>query len=161
MIKRILLPTAAAAMLLSGPVFAQPGPGGPGGYQAAPNGDFGPERGIQRRLQGLHDRLGISPAQQPQWDAVVGTLRENAQAMRGSPALQAVRSGRLNAVQELQALSDLARQRADAMQRLIPAVDALYAALSPEQRQVADQALQRLVHRGDHWGGHWGEHRHG
>ena len=154
MIKRILLPAAAAAMLLSGPVFAQGGPAGPDGYQGAPRGDFGPEHGIQRRLQGLHDRLGITPAQQPQWDAVVGTLRENAQAMRGSPALQAVRSGRLNAVQELHALSDLARQRADAMQRLIPAVDGLYAVLSPEQRQIADQAMQRLIHHGRHWGEH-------
>ncbi len=79
---------------------------------------------------------------------MVGALRENVAAMRANPARQAVRSGRLDGVQELHALSDLARQRADAMQRLIPPVEALYAVLSPEQRQVADQAMQRLMRRG-------------
>ncbi len=87
------------------------------------------------------------PAQQPQWDAVVATLRENAQSMRASPALQALRSGQLNAVQALRASADLAQQRADNMARLVPAVDALYASLSPPQRQEADQVMQRFVHR--------------
>ncbi len=152
MFRRILLPAAAAAVLLSTPVFAQGGPGNPDGYQSAPRGDFGPAQGVQQRIQGrlqkFHDRLGITPAQQPQWDAVAAALRENAQAMRGSPALQAVRSGQLNAVQEMHAFADVARQRADAAQRMIPPVEALYAVLSPQQRQAADQALNQMMHRG-------------
>lgn len=148
MFKRILLPAAAAAVLLSTPVFAQGGPATPDGYQPAPRGDFRPAQRIQGRLQKFHDSLGITPAQQPQWDAVVATLRENAQAMRGSPARQAVRSGQLNAVQDMHAFADLARQRADAAQRMIPPVEALYAVLSPQQRQTADRALDRMMHRG-------------
>jgi hypothetical protein len=152
MFKQILLPAAAAAVLLSTPVFAQGNPPFPDNYQTAPRGDFGRAHRIQERLQRLHDRLGITPAQQPQWDAVVATLRENAQAMRGSPARQAIRSGQLNAVQDMHAFADLAHQRADAVQRMIPPVEALYAALSPQQRQTADQVLNRVMHH---------EHRHG
>ncbi len=100
---------------------------------------------MQHRLTEVHDRLGITPAQQPQWDALVGTLRDNAVAMRANPAVQAIRSGRLDAVQEMRAAADLARQRADAMQRTLPAVEALYAVLSPEQRQMADQEVNRMI----------------
>ena len=147
MLTRTFLTTLTAAVLISTASFAQAAPSTPDGYQAAPSSDFRPERGMQHRLQQLHDRLAITPAQQPQWDAVIATLRDNVQAMRGNPALQAVRSGQLNAPQELRAASDLATQRADALQRMIPPVDALYAALSPEQRQIADREIDRMMHQ--------------
>ena len=148
MLKRIFLPTLATAVLISTASFAQAPTVAPNGHQAPPRGDFRPERGIQHRLQRLHERLAITPAQQPQWEAVVAALRENAVAMRGNPSWQAVRSGRLSAPQELRAVSDLAQQRADAMQRMVPPVDALYAALSPEQRQIADKAIDKAMRRG-------------
>lgn len=158
MLKRVLFPAAAAAMLLSGPVFAQNGPGGfttpVQGYQGPQTGNFGPGHGIQFRLQKLHDRLGITPAQQPQWDNLAGSIRQAAQVVRGSPAAQALRSGDLNAVQKLQAMADLAGLRAQAMQQVVPAAQALYAALSPQQRQTADAMLQRFGHHERH------HHRH-
>ncbi len=144
MVKGFVFALAASAVLLSAaPVLAQPVP-----ETSAPQA-AGPMRGrMQHRLQALHDRLGITPAQQPQWDAVMATLRENMQALRASPAVQAMRSGQLTGVQALRAGADVARQRADGMQRMIPPVESLYGTLSPEQRQVADREIGKMLHLG-------------
>lgn len=141
MFKRLLLPAIATAVLLSSASIAQ----------TAPGADTPPPQtelrhgGMAGRLTRLHDRIGITAAQQPQWDAVVATLRESARAMRADPDRRALRNGGLPMPQELRAVAELARQRADAMQRLIPPVDALYAALSPDQQHVADQEIQSLM----------------
>jgi protein CpxP len=103
---------------------------------------------MRERLQQVHDRLAITPAQQPQWDAVVAALRENAQSMRANPATAAIRGGHLTAVQDLHAASDLAHARADALQRMISPVEALYATLSPEQQRTADETLAKAMHAG-------------
>ena len=154
MFRRFIAPAAALAVLASAPVFAQPAPAPDTGYQSpAQSSSRGPahdQRRIGARVQKLHDRLGITAAQQPQWDAVVAAMRDNAAAMRANPAVQAIRRGKLNAVQELNAAADVAHARADALQRMIPTVEALYASLSPEQQRTADQALDRMMHAGGH-----------
>ena len=138
MIYRFALPLA---MLAATPVFAQSAPA-PEASAAAP----ARSNAMRDRLQQVHDRLGITPAQQPQWDAVVAALRDNAVALRANPAGAAVRSGSLDAVAELRAASDLARARADALARMVPPVEALYASLSPEQQHTADQVLDQAMH---------------
>lgn len=150
MFKRTVLSAVAASILATTTVFAQVAPDATAPAPRAARGDLHRAEWMQHRLREAHERLGITAAQQPQWDALVGTLRDNAMSMRANPAAQAIRSGRLDAIQELRAAADLARQRADAMQRTIPAVEALYAVLSPEQRQTADREINRMVHRGGH-----------
>ena len=136
MLYRFVLPLA---LLVATPVFAQTAPD-----------STAPRIGQMReRLQQVHDRLAITPAQQPQWDAVVAVLRDNARSMRANPATAAIRSGHLTAVQELHAASDLAHARADALQRMIPPVEALYATLSPEQQHTADETLAKAMHAGN------------
>ncbi len=103
---------------------------------------------MRERLQKIHDRLAITPAQEPKWDAVVAMLRENAQAMRANPASTALRGGKLTAVEDLRAAADVAHARADALQRMIPPVEALYASLSPDQRHAADETLSRAMRGG-------------
>lgn len=140
---RLALPLA---LLAATPVFAQTAPA-PAAATSV-RGDH-----MRERLQKIHDRLAITPAQQPQWDAVLAALRENAQAMRANPASAALRTGKLTAVQDLNAAADLARARADGLQRMIPSVEALYASLSPDQQHAADETLARAMHGGWRQGG--------
>ena len=141
MLYRFVLPLA---LLVAMPVFAQTAP------EPTAQARGGPMR---ERLQQVHDRLAITPAQQPQWDAVVAALRDNARSMRANPATAAIRSGHLTAVQDLHAAADLAHARADALQRMIPPVEALYASLSPEQQRTADETLAKAMHAGKVAGG--------
>ena len=141
----ILIPFA---LCIGMSVFAQTAAQDAPTQQTATQGDVGGK--LQHRLQVAHDRLGITPAQQPQWDTVVATLRDNMREMRASPAVQAIRSGQLNGAPAVRAAADAAKLRADAMQRMVPAVDGLYTVLSPEQRQVADREIGHMMHRGEH-----------
>ncbi|MGI4793274.1 MAG: Spy/CpxP family protein refolding chaperone [Janthinobacterium lividum] len=148
-------------LLAATPAFAQTAAATDAPVAAAPDSAATPGHGrggyMSERLQKIHDRLAITPAQEPKWDAVVATLRENAQAMRANPASTALRGGKLTAVQDLRAAADLARVRADALQRMIPPVDALYATLSPDQQRAADETLSRAMRGGPKHEGH----RHG
>ena len=148
MLHKTVLSAVAASILATTSVFAQIPPGANAPIAPPTSGDLRSGDGMRHRVRELHDRLGISPAQQPQWDALIGTLRDNAAAMRASPAVQAVRSGQLDAVQALRAAADVARQRADAMQRTIAPLEALYAVMSPEQRRMADTDLVEFLHAG-------------
>lgn len=161
MLYRFALPLL---LLAATPAFAQTAAATDAPVAAAPDATATPNATARRghgqggymreRLQKIHDRLAITPAQEPKWDAVVATLRENAQAMRANPASTALRGGKLTAVQDLRAAADLARARADALQRMIPPVDALYATLSPDQQRAADETLSRAMRGGQKHEGH-------
>ena len=157
MLYRFALPLA---LLAATPVFAQTAPAADA-PTTAPDTTANPAHGrggyMRERLQKIHDRLAITPAQEPKWDAVVAVLRENAQAMRSNPASTALHGGKLTAVEDLRAAADLAHARADALQRMIPPVDALYASLSPDQQHAADETLGRAMRGGPRHD--W--HRHG
>ena len=118
-----LLPTEAGApagrLLL---VQAQPG--------APPN--------VETSIAQLRQRLQITPAQQPQFEALAAVMRENAQAPAGAaPASNA------SAVDALRFAIRSEQQDLAGMRRLLPALQALYATLSPAQRQAADIAFRQ------------------
>jgi len=142
----------AAALLLTGAGL----PATPPPAQAEPPSDqsqSGPAQAgpVEARIAELRKRLRITPAEQPQWDAFAQVMRENAAHMDRflqDPAAVA----KLNAVQGMRGYAEMAQAHAEDMQRLLPAFEALYNAMSPEQQRLADQAFrnfeQRLVRRG-------------
>jgi protein CpxP len=68
-------------------------------------------------------------------------MRDNAKALNQTVA--AMRQGHItiNAVQRLELREQFAKTRADNTARLLAAFRPLYASLSPEQQQMADQLL--------------------
>lgn len=106
---------------------------------------------IEIRITELRKHLHITPAQQPQWDAFAQVMRENAVRMepyfRDRPGAQ-----NLNAVDSLRTYTAMAQEHAQGMQRLLPAFEALYNAMSADQQRSADQAFrdfqQRLARHG-------------
>lgn len=99
---------------------------------------------VERQIASLQRRLRITPAQQPQWDAFTGAMRENARQQEAAGAARASRPLTLAAPDDLRAHASAAQAQADAMARLVPVFDALYAALSPDQRAAADQVFQQF-----------------
>jgi Spy/CpxP family protein refolding chaperone len=135
------------------PAFAQTAPG-PANSAAAPGearhhamGRMMPGQFVDGRIAFLKAELKITPAQEPQWQQVAAAMHENAKAL--DQTITSARQNRadMDAVQRLELREQFAKVRADNDARLVAAFKPLYASLSPEQHQTANQ----LVGAHHHW----------
>jgi protein CpxP len=152
---RRLLTLLATMTLLSGPAFAQgTTPADPANAPAAAARPdrAKPERGgmaqVERRITGLQKRLKITPEQQPQWDAFTAVMRQNAAHMEALQRDRADKVTSMTASEDMRSYAEVARAHADDVQRLVPAFDALYAAMTPEQKATADRTFHEFQGRG-------------
>jgi Spy/CpxP family protein refolding chaperone len=99
------------------------------------------------RIAFLKAELKITPAQEAQWQQVAAAMHENAKAL--DQTITSARQNRadMDAVQRLELREQFAKVRADNDARLVAAFKPLYASLSPEQQQTANQ----LVGARHHW----------
>lgn len=115
---------------------------------AAPSGSApaktrpSPADRVDARIKSLHDRLKITSAQEPQWNAVAQVMRENAQSM-DQVIQQRHQTQDMTAVDDLKAYQAIAQAHLQNVQKLLPAFQALYDTLSPEQKKAADDAFSR------------------
>jgi len=101
-----------------------------------------PTERVEARIKSLHDRLKITSAQEPQWNAVAQVMRENAQSM-DQVIQQRHQTQNMTAIDDLKAYQAIAQAHLQNVQKLIPAFQTLYDTLSPEQKQAADDAFSR------------------
>ncbi len=92
---------------------------------------------IEANLSRLHQKLQITPSQQPKFDAFANAMRENAR-MKPSAA-----PANPSAVDDLRLAIQDRELEVTALKRLLPAMQALYASLSPAQRKTADQVFRQ------------------
>lgn len=164
--KRTLLSTAilAVGIAVAIPVAAQQfGPGqGRGGMHAA---HWGGGPGMERmcdegeaRAAGMlayaEKRLNITDAQRAAWTKLADQVRTSAAEMQktctanrpqppqpGQPPQPATLPDRLGHMETMLSA------RLDSIKRVKPALDDLYAQLSPEQKKLADEFVNRGMHR--------------
>jgi hypothetical protein len=96
-----------------------------------------PGQTIEANIAQLHQRLQITPAQEPQFNALVAVMRQNAQIASAAPPANA------NAVETLRLAIQYGQEEVDGMKRLLPALQALYASLSPAQQKTADMVFRQ------------------
>lgn len=102
---------------------------------------------VERRIAFLKTQLGITDAQQPQWTAFADALRAGpqnvraayAEALKGGPPASAPDRAELR-VKLLSSMLDVLKTTASAER-------ALYAVLTDDQREVADQLLSGPIGR--------------
>ncbi len=90
------------------------------------------------RLSQLEEDLRLAPPQQPAWNAYRAAVQRMLEDLRRGIRTSAAS---VTAPQRLDALADLARNRLTAAEEIVEAGKALYALLSPQQREVADRRL--------------------
>ena len=146
------LSTGVAAVGLT-PALAQTAPG-PANPTTAPSearhhemGRMMPGQFIDGRIAFLKAELKITPAQETEWQQVAAAMRENAKALDQSITTARQNRTTTDAVQRLESREQFAKVRADNDARLLAAFKPLYASLSPEQQQMANQ----LVGSHHHW----------
>ena len=106
--------------------------------QAQPN--LPPPPDVEASIASLHQKLQITPAQEAPFNAVANVLRANARAEATAPHQPAANA---SAVDELRAEIQYDEVELAGLKRLLPALEALYASLSPAQRQAADMAFRQ------------------
>ncbi len=116
--------------------------------QAAAPGDHNMTGKVEQRITDLHTALKITAAQQPQWDAFAGAMRDNAKTMDQSFQHRVTGMAAMNAADNMQSYADISSAHAQAMQKMVPTFRALYSALSPEQKQAADAEFIENAHHG-------------
>lgn len=115
--------------------FGQPAPDNYGRRNAQP------ENHIDRRLAFLHQRLGITPAQEAAWTEFTTEMRNSA----GEPGARPADRGPMNVVQRLELQQHRLEKRSADLDRMLHALRPLYASFSDEQKKVADQLLVRTA----------------
>jgi periplasmic protein CpxP/Spy len=100
---------------------------------------------VERRIADLHSRLHITPQQSQQWDQFAGVMRDNAKAMDAIYQQRAEKLTSMNAVDNMQSFAQIEQERAQDMQKLVPAFQTLYGSLSDQQKKTADQMFRNYA----------------
>ena len=96
-----------------------------------------PGPNIEANIAQLHQRLQITPAQEPRFATLVNVMRENARLMPRTPPPNST------AVDDLRLAIQVSEQEVSGLKRLLPPLEALYASLSPAQQRAADQMFRQ------------------
>jgi len=145
--------TLLAAFLVTVPLHdgrAQQSPAQPSATQPAPGKATRAKHSADRsaeRIKELHDKLGITAAQEPAWDKVAQTMKANGDAIRASMTDRSTRLKTMTAVDDLKSYQAVADEHSAGLKRLIPAFEALYASMTPEQQKRADKVFGQHQHR--------------
>jgi periplasmic protein CpxP/Spy len=146
--KRLRTSLLAGALLASiaavgtAPAFAQTSPAN-GAAQSEPSHRMAPRmlpgQLVEGRIAFLKAELKITPAQEPEWNKFATALRDNAKALDQAIMTARQEHGAKDVVTRIALRSDFATVRAENDVRLLGAIRPLYAKLSPEQQQMANQ----------------------
>jgi len=99
---------------------------------------------VQRRIVDLHTKLGITPAEESLWTAVAQTMRDNANEL--DKAIDKRENADATAVDDLKAYGNVVQAHADGIKKLSAVFSPLYASMSDQQKEVADEVFSQAGH---------------
>jgi gas vesicle protein len=99
------------------------------------------DRSVESHINELHKELGITAAQQAQWDRVAQTMRENAKRLDKVIDQRKESMDHATAVDDLNAYAQVAQTHADNVKRMADAFSGLYSTMSDEQKREADKVF--------------------
>jgi Spy/CpxP family protein refolding chaperone len=136
----VAIALGAAISLASAVATAHPGGwgmgGGPGYGMGPGHGD--PAAAVEGRLAYLKTELKITKAQEGAWKKYSDEARKQAESMQATrTAMQGAASA--NAADRMELHNKLMKNRLEQSEKMTAAFKELYAALTPEQKALADQ----------------------
>jgi LTXXQ motif family protein len=151
--RRLAAATFLGVTVLASPLLAQTNPPATTLAQTdagKPAAGTKPSRAdrVEARIKQLHDQLQITPAQEPQWNAVAQAMRDDAKAMQSVIATRRQNRGKMTAVDDLRSYEEVAETHVAGLKKLIPAFQALYDTMSPDQKKNADAEFGHTRGRG-------------
>ena len=128
------------------PAVSSPAPQPPPGGTAAAPSPRHPTDVAEARIADLRTKLQITAAEESQFTAVAEVMRANAQSMEALLVERSKDTDR-TAVAALRWYERLTDAHAAALNKFVPAFEALYTVLSDSQRKTADAIFQRFAER--------------
>lgn len=135
-------PAAAAPAEPARTVPSQPAQPAPRSHRAEPTR----RQRVEIMISDLHKKLGITAAEQSQFNAVAEVMRANARTME-SLLVERTRDSNRSAVASVRWYERLTEAHAAALKNFIPPFETLYAALSESQRKAADSIFLQISER--------------
>ncbi len=144
MTKRSVSTVLGLAALLAAPLLDATGAHAQGAYPQPPQGPYNHPQGAAAPgeegapdLQGLHDALRLTPAQDRDWQAYVAAIAPDpgAEARHRSAAMM---MATLPTPRRIDLITSAMEEDVSAMRRQGDAVKAFYARLTPDQQRIFD-----------------------
>jgi len=110
---------------------------------AAVHRSVSPTERVEARIKQLHSKLKITPDQEDKWNAFAQVMRENAQAMQSQIEQRVKTQPNMTALDDLNSYEQITETHAEGVKKLVPAFQALYDSMSPEQKKNADMVFAR------------------
>jgi protein CpxP len=139
----------AAMLVLPTEVFAQRASPSAAGPAKASNSAYSPSgvapvpmkmisEEVEQYIEQVHDQLGISASEQPQWNQFAQVMRDNALRTEEAFAARGASLATMNAVSNMESYTKLAQLHAENMQKLATAFQSLYNTFPLQQKKVVD-----------------------
>jgi hypothetical protein len=96
---------------------------------------------VEMHVKDLHARLNITPAEEAQWASVAQAMRESADEVESAINARKAEASGATAIADLNAYGVIAQAHADGVKRMSSAFGPLYAAMSDDQKKVADDVF--------------------
>ena len=124
----------------------------PGLAQATQPASTSPKAGsmqamVEQRIKELHTSLHITAAEEPQWNAFIQVMRDNAKATDALYQERQDKIATMTAPENMQSYAKITQQHAEDMQKLTPAFQTLYASFSDAQKKQADEVFRADAER--------------
>jgi len=113
-----------------------------------PDSEIVQSRQDDAQIGRLKQKLRITDAQLPQWNALAAAMQENARRIRLSRA-DLAKIHPTDVIDELYADRRETQARLERLERIIPLAEALYAVLDPHQKALADTLFGGIRRRHD------------
>ena len=105
---------------------------------------------VELRINDMHAKLKITPAEEAQWAKVALRMRDDAKTMDALTQSRVDHTKNMTAVDSLKSYGEIAEAHADGIKKLIPVFVDLYAEMSDAQKKIADNMFGHSAQMQDH-----------
>lgn len=99
-----------------------------------------PRQNVEANIAELRKKLQITPAQESQFNGIAAVMRDNARLEASAPPQPPANA---TAVDDLRAYIKYNELELQGLRKMLPALEALYTALTPAQRKAADAVFRQ------------------
>jgi protein CpxP len=114
---------------------------------------------VEHRIDDMHAKLKITPAEEAQWAKVVDAMRDEAKSMDTLINSRAEHGKDMTAVDSLKSYGEISEAHADGIKKLTPLFADLYASMSDQQKQTADKLFRHDGHKHGYKHSHKHDHK--